>query len=113
MKVTYTFSTKDDLIKHNKCTGDDRVEKGFIGSDDKHHAYEYDKSDYCWHSHMTNEEWLEKNNRTQLAACQKCSLWEKCRHHEHTIMTESGLNEKLVDDLSNEINKRIKKDFKL
>ena len=82
-------------VEHNnnlsKCYHNDMVEIGFIGLDDKHHKYEYDKSDYEWHSHMTNEEWLEKNNIKQLAACQKCSLWEKCRKHEYVILDENGV----------------------
>ena len=92
---------------------DDRVEKGFIGTDDKHHKYEYNKLDHEWHSHMSNEEWLEKNNPKQLAACQKCALWSKCRKHEHTILTMEGVSEHMVDELSREINRRIAEDIKI
>ena len=113
MQVTYTTSV-NELKEFNSCHNrDNDVERGFIGLDDKHHAYEYDKTDYSWHSHMTNEEWLEKNDLKQLAACQKCSMWKHCRKSEHTILTENGVKDKLTDGLTHEINKQILKDMKL
>ena len=110
--ATFKRTTAEDLKKSFRCQVDDRVEKGFIGPDNKRHMYEYNKSDYKWHSHMTNEEWMEKNNLKQLSACQKCSLWEKCRTKEHTILTMNGVTEKLSDDLAKEIDKQILEDLK-
>lgn len=110
IKASYSRSEHSDL---SSCYQDDLVEKGFIGPDDKHHKYEYSKLDHKWHSHISNEEWLEKNDSKQLAACQKCALWSKCRKNEHTILTMDGVSEHIVDELSREINRRIAEDIKL
>lgn len=46
MQATYTTSV-NELKDFNSCHNrDNEVERGFIGLDDKHHAYEYDKTDY-------------------------------------------------------------------
>lgn len=101
MKVT-TGKNKDFCSFEN----DSAVKKGFIGLDGNH--YEYEKGDdYCWHSHMTNEEWMKMNNNKQLTECQKCPMWENCRNKEHTIFTEYNLIEACTAELSDEINKNI------
>lgn len=68
--------------------------------------------DYCYHSYMTNEEWLKRNNAEQFEACKKCSLWESCKTHEHTIMTYECLAEKCTDELTHYIDQRILTDMK-
>ena len=40
-------------------------------------------------------------------------MWQHCRKSEYTILTESGVKDKLVDELTHEINKQILKDIKL
>ena len=43
--------------------------KEFIGNDDKVHTFEYNKEDYLYHSYMTHEEYLTKNDSKQLEYC--------------------------------------------
>ena len=86
---------------------DEQVHQEFIGLDGKKHKWEYDKKNYCYHSYMTNEEWLTLNNPEGLANCQKCAMWEHCRNAQHDISTEWSIGQKHIDELSHEIDMRI------
>ena len=86
---------------------DKRVHQEFIGIDGKKHKWEYDKENYCYHSHMTNEEWLTLNDPEGLANCQKCAMWEHCRSAQHDISTDWSIRQKHIDELSHEIDNRI------
>jgi hypothetical protein len=86
---------------------DPRVHKEFIGLDGKKHKWVYDKENYCYHSYMTNEEWLTLNNIEGLANCQKCAMWEHCRTAQHDISTEWSISQKHIKELSHEIDMQI------
>ena len=97
--ITGTITKEQLTSLSSRCNSEDcaRIEKGFIGPDGEHHNYEYDKSDYQWHSHITKEEWMKKNNSSQLEYCQKkCPLWERCRHQEYTILTNGWRDREIV-----------------
>lgn len=87
------------------------IDKGFTGIDGSHQEYKFSKEDYKWHTGMTNFEFYSKNNTEQLEACKKCPMWDKCSKVEHTVMTMGGVVDKLVDDISDEIDKKILDDI--
>lgn len=111
MKATITVEQSKELQNKWGCKNDKQIEDGFIGIDGKHHDYEYDEEKYLWHSHMTNEEWKTMNDQEGLKNCQKCPMWEHCKKNEHTVIRQKDVKNKLVDDLSKSINKRILEDM--
>ncbi len=56
---------------------------------------------------MTNEEFYLKNDKKKLDNCQKCKLWSECRVAEHTLTTIKCIENKGVDEITKEINKKI------
>ena len=60
---------------------------------------------------MTNEEYKTMNDREGLKSCQKCPMWKHCRKNEHTVIRQKDVENKLVDELSKSINKRILEDI--
>jgi hypothetical protein len=84
--------------------------KDFISDAERKYIDEYKpkvSDDYVIHTGMTNEEWMKKFEPVKLDNCQKCSLWEKCRIEEKTILTKDNLNRKMVDEISHHIDKEI------
>ena len=117
-RAEFTKTQAEDLKKcgyrvfdgsqiNNAEDTDERVHQEFIGLDGKKHKWEYDKKNYCYHSYMTNEEWLALNNPEGLANCQKCSMWDYCRNAQHDISTEWSIGQKHIDELRHEIDMRI------
>lgn len=102
MKVSSEI-TKKDLIKLATTCGNSSFDRIYDES-------EYG-DDYLMHTGMSNEEWLEKNNKAGLENCRKCPMWERCRKAEHTIMTNQGISMKLRDDITKSIDKEILKDI--
>ena len=111
MKATITVEQSKELQNKWCCKSDKQIEDGFIGIDGKHHDYEYDEENYLWHSHMTNEEWKTMNDQESLKNCQKCPMWEHCKKNEHTVIRQKDVENKLADDLSKSIDKRILEDM--
>lgn len=80
----------------------------FIGPDGKEHEMTQD-DDFIWHSNITTEEYLMYNNKKELETCKKCSMWEHCRKTEYTKFTEKDLNDKMVNEITIHVNKKIVK----
>ena len=78
----------------------------FVGADGKRHEM-VREDDFVWHSGITNEEYLTYNDTENLEKCKKCSMWEICREQEYTKITENDVNDKLVDDITQHINRNI------
>ena len=117
-RAEFTKTQAEDLKKcgyrlfdgsqiNNDEDTDERVHQEFIGLDKKKHKWEYDKKNYCYHSYMTNEEWLALNNPEGLDNCQKCAMWEHCRNAQHDISTEWSIGQKHIDELRHDIDMRI------
>ena len=107
LKSSGYYSVFDGSQINSAEDSDKRVHQEFIGLDGKKHKWEYDKKNYCYHSYMTNEEWLTLNNPEGLANCKKCAMWEHCRNAQHDISTEWSISQKHIDELSHEIDMRI------
>jgi hypothetical protein len=88
-------------------SGEETIEKGFIGNDNKHHDYVYDANEHKYHTYMTNFEFLSKNDPDKLASCMKCPMWKKCVDAEYITITNKCVEDAMVDDITEEVNKRI------
>lgn len=93
-------TTPDEINEFNKSHCD-YLEKYNYSEDD------FDPEDGQIHTGMTNEEWLEKNNKSVLEHCKKCPMWEKCRTAEKTLFSYKGLTHKMTEQISKEIDKDI------
>ena len=98
---------KGTIANQLDCLKEDELKNGFIGKDGKHHEYEYDKKQYKYRTHMTNEEFYSINDQRALENCQKCPMWPKCKVAEHTVTTMKCVVDKGADELAKEINKQI------
>ena len=107
ISVTYNIIADKNLDEYHGYCKTNLLED-FINTDGNKQSYVYDKKDYLYHSYMTNEEWLTKNDPEQLKECQKCSLWDSCcRKGEHTVITQKCIEDKMTDEITDSINKTI------
>lgn len=104
-KNSQYITVTSEITKSLEC-------KDFISDAERKYLEEYNPNvsdDYVIHTGMSNEEWMNKFDPVKLENCQKCSLWEKCRIVEKTILSKDNLNKKMVDDISHQIDKKIVK----
>lgn len=100
-----------ELVGRQEEAEKSMIEKGFTGIDGSHQEYKFSKEDYKWHTGMTNFEFYSKNDTERLEACKKCPMWDKCSKAEHTVITMGGVVDSLVDNITDEINKKILDDI--
>ena len=104
---TFTRSQYEEISKTCEDHTEEEIKKGFIGKDGKHHEYEYVGKKYMYRTHMTNEEFYLMNDKKALENCQKCSMWSRCKVAEHIIISMKCVSNKMVDELTKEINTKI------